>query len=96
MSFYPTCRNGEKAARRSLLQQCVLRHRGKTATVIAKDISTTGLGLERTPELKKNELVQVELTGGRRLIGAIVWASGTSAGVKLGKPLPPNDPLLGG
>jgi hypothetical protein len=85
-----------KAARRSLLQQCVLRHRGKTATVITKDISTTGLGLERTPELKKNDLVQVELTGGRRLIGAIVWASGTSAGVKLGKPLPPNDPLLGG
>jgi hypothetical protein len=85
-----------KAARRSLLQQCVLRHRGKTATVIAKDISTTGLGLERTPELKTNELVQVELTGGRRLIGVVVWASRTSAGVKLGKPLPPNDPLLAG
>lgn len=94
--FLPDMPQRRKTTRRSLLQQCVLRHRGKTATVIAKDISTTGLGLERTPELKANELVQVELTGGRRLIGVVVWTSGTSAGVKLGKPLPPNDPLLVG
>ena len=85
-----------KTTRRSLLQQCVLRHRGKTATVIAKDISTTGLGLARTPELKANEVVQIELNGGRRLMGVVVWASGATAGVRLGKPLPPNDPLLAG
>lgn len=85
-----------RTTRRSLLQQCVLRYRGKTATVMAKDISTTGVGLEHTPELKSDELVQLELTGGRRLIGVVVWASGTSAGVRLGRHLPPNDPLLVG
>lgn len=85
-----------RTTRRSLLQQGILRYRGKTAAIMAKDISTTGVGLEHTPELKPEELVQIELTGGRRLFGVIVWASGTSAGVKLGKVLPPNDPLLVG
>lgn len=85
-----------RAARRSLLQQVTLRHRGKNSPVIAKDISATGLGLDRVPELKLDELVQVELTGGRRLMGMVVWIRGTSAGIRLGKPLPPNDPLLGG
>lgn len=90
----PNMPQRRKTTRRSLLQQGMLRYRGKTAPVIAKDISTTGLGLERAPELKRDELVQVELTGGRRLMGVVVWASGPSAGVRLGKPLPPNDPLL--
>lgn len=85
-----------KATRRSLLQQCVLRHKGKTSTIIVKDISTTGLGLARTPELKPDEVVQIELNGGRRLMGVVVWATGGTAGVRFGKPLPPNDPLLVG
>ena len=92
----PNMPQRRRTTRRSLLQQGMLRYRGKMSSVIAKDISTTGLGLERAPELKIQELVQVELTGGRRLMGVIVWASGSSAGVKLGKPLPPNDPLLVG
>jgi hypothetical protein len=82
------------ASRRSLLQQAILRHRGKSSPVIAKDISSTGLGLERVPELKAQELVQIELTCGRRLMGLVMWIRGSSAGIKLGKPLPPNDPLL--
>jgi hypothetical protein len=85
-----------RAARRSLLQQVTLRYRGKNAPVIAKDISATGLGLDRVPELKLEELVQIEMTGGRRLMGMVVWIKGVTAGVRLGKPLPPNDPLLGG
>lgn len=85
-----------RAARRSLLQQVTLRHRGKNTPVIAKDISATGLGLDRVPELKLEELVQIEMTGGRRLMGMVVWIKGVTAGIRLGKPLPPNDPLLGG
>jgi hypothetical protein len=85
-----------RAARRSLLQQVILRYRGKNSAVIAQDISATGIGLDRVPELKLDELVQVEMTGGRRLMGMVVWIRGASAGIKLGKPLPPNDPLLGG
>jgi hypothetical protein len=85
-----------RAARRSLLQQVTLRYRGKNAPVIAKDISATGLGLDRVPELKLEELVQIEMTGGRRLMGMVVWIKGVTAGIRLGKPLPPNDPLLGG
>jgi hypothetical protein len=85
-----------RAARRSLLQQATLRHRGKNTPVIAKDISATGLGLDRIPELKLDELVQIEMTGGRRLMGMVVWIRGVTAGIRLGKPLPPNDPLLGG
>lgn len=85
-----------RAARRSLLQQATLRYRGKNAPVIAKDISETGLGLDRVPELKLEELVQIEMTGGRRLMGMVVWIKGVTAGIRLGKPLPPNDPLLGG
>ncbi|NJO22383.1 MAG: PilZ domain-containing protein [Sphingomonadales bacterium] len=85
-----------RAARRSLLQQVTLRHRGKNTPVIAKDISATGVGLDRVPELKLEELVQIEMTGGRRLMGMVVWIKGVTAGIRLGKPLPPNDPLLGG
>lgn len=90
----PNMPQRRKTTRRSLLQQCTLRYRGKTASVIAKDISATGLGLERAPDLKAQELVQIELMGGRRVIGVVAWAAGSSAGIKLGKPLPPNDPLL--
>jgi hypothetical protein len=86
-----------QAARRSLLQECTLRHRGKASQVIARDISVTGLGIERTPpELKTGELVQIELAGGRRLMGLVVWTNGSTAGIRLGKPLTPNDPLLTG
>lgn len=92
--FLPDMPQRRRTARRSLLQQVMLRYRGKTAPVIAKDISTTGLGLERAPDLKSQELVQIELNGGRRLIGLVVWTKDGSAGVRLGKPLPPNDPLL--
>jgi len=83
-----------RAARRSLLQQCTLRYRGKSAPVIAKDISATGLGLERIPDLKASEVVQIELTGGRKLMGLVMWVRGTSAGIRLGRALLPNDPLL--
>ncbi len=92
----PELTQRRRAARRSLLQQVMLRHRGKNTPVIAKDISATGLGLERVPELKLEELVQIEMTGGRRLMGMVVWIRGAAAGIRLGKPLPPNDPLLGG
>lgn len=85
-----------RTARRSLLQQVSLRHRGKNTLVIAKDISATGLGLDHVPELQLEELVQIEMTGGRRLMGMVVWIKGDTAGIRLGKPLPPNDPLLGG
>ncbi|HVY43931.1 MAG TPA: PilZ domain-containing protein [Hyphomicrobiaceae bacterium] len=94
--FLPDMPQRRRSARRSLLQQCSLRYRGKTAPVIAKDISTTGMGIERTPDLKNQELVQIELNGGRRLIGLVVWTKGTTAGVRFGKHLPPNDPLLVG
>jgi hypothetical protein len=94
--YLPEMPQRRKTVRRSLLQQCVLRYRGKTVPVIAKDISTTGLGLERAPDLKLDELVQIELNGGRRLMGLVAWTKGTSAGVRLGKPLPSNDPLLVG
>jgi hypothetical protein len=83
-----------RTVRRSLLQQCTLRYRGKTTPVIARDISATGLGLERIPDLKPDEVVQIELTGGRRLMGLVMWVRNGSAGIKLGRPLPPNDPLL--
>ncbi|HEX6611533.1 MAG TPA: PilZ domain-containing protein [Hyphomicrobiaceae bacterium] len=92
----PDLTQRRRAARRSLLQQVTLRHRGKNTPVIAKDISATGLGLDRVPELKLEELVQIEMTGGRRLMGMVVWIRGVTAGIRLGKPLPPNDPLLGG
>lgn len=92
----PDLTQRRRAARRSLLQQVMLRHRGKNTSVIAKDISATGLGLDRVPELKLEELVQIEMTGGRRLMGMVMWIRGSTAGIRLGKPLPPNDPLLGG
>ncbi len=92
----PELTQRRRASRRSLLQQVMLRHRGKTTPVIAKDISATGLGLDRVPEVKLEELVQIEMTGGRRLMGMVVWIKGDTAGIRLGKPLPPNDPLLGG
>lgn len=93
---FPDLPQRRRASRRSLLQQATLRYRGKNAPVIAQDISATGLGLDRVPELRLEELVQIEMTGGRRLMGMVVWIKGASAGIKLGKPLPPNDPLLGG
>ena len=87
MSSFRICRNAAAPRGEAFLQQVTLRHRGKNSAVIAKDISATGLGLDRVPELKLEELVQIEMTGGRRLMGMVVWIRGSSCRHQIGQAL---------
>lgn len=84
------------APRRMLNRPCVVEHQGKTVQAIVKDISSSGLGLERAPGMTPQKVALVELQGGRCLACVVVWAKGASAGLKFHTALHPNDPLLAG
>jgi hypothetical protein len=67
---------------------------GAAYAAFAKDISADGLGLKDAPALPLRHDIEVELRGGRRLSGTIVWVGGGKLGVQFGSTLPRNDPLL--
>jgi hypothetical protein len=70
------------------------KHNRKTSEAFVRDVSAGGLGLERVPQLVPDSIVFVELPSGRRFAGTVAWCDNAAAGIRLSKPLLPNDPLL--
>jgi len=83
-----------RSARRTLCQPCIVKHNRKTSEAFVRDVSAGGLGLERVPQLVPDSIVFVELPSGRRFAGTVAWCDNAAAGIRLSKPLLPNDPLL--
>lgn len=84
------------SARRTLCQPCIFTHDRNTSQAFVRDVSSTGLGLERVPQLVPDSVVRVELPSGRSFVGVVAWCEGSAAGIRFAKPLLPNDPLLWG
>jgi hypothetical protein len=91
--FVPELPQRRSAARRKLNVACVVEHQDATLRAIAKDVSTSGLGLEQVKGLVPQKVALVEFADGRCLAGVVVWAKGSAAGLKFDRPLGLDDPL---
>lgn len=93
--FLPMLPQRRRSARRMLQQTCTIYYRGRTAKALAYDVSRGGFGL-RQLNCELPASIELELPDGRRFSAAVIWQNGEAAGVRLDKPLRPNDPLLWG
>jgi len=94
LPFLPELPQRRPAARREANTPCIVEHLGKTARAVVKDISSSGLGLERAPPMTPQKVALVEFEDGRCFAGVVVWAKGANAGIKFDTPLRPDDPIL--
>ena len=92
--FFPKLPQRRHSSRRSLGQTCRLLYRKAIVSAFAKDISEGGIGLLRTPFLRTDDVVTVELASGRRFKGIVAWTRGEAAGVRFFETLNASDPLL--
>lgn len=77
-------------------QACQVVATGRQFEAFAKDISASGMGLERTAPLRVNDVVTIVLASGRQFGGSVAWIARSSAGIQFVKRLPLSDPLLCG
>ncbi|MGH1419225.1 MAG: PilZ domain-containing protein [Hyphomicrobiaceae bacterium] len=93
---YPDIPQRRRSTRVGLLQRCEVHCDGVSFNAFAKDISETGIGIERCRALELGKTINVKLAGGRHLFGHVVWSHSNKAGISLALPLHPSDPLLFG
>jgi hypothetical protein len=92
--YIPELPQRRPAPRRVIDKPCVVEHQGKTVRAIVKDISSSGLGLERVSEMAPHKVALIEFEDGRCIAGVVIWCNGPSAGIKFDAPLNPTDALL--
>jgi len=85
-----------RSSRRMMVEECRLRWRTRHCNAMVRDISSGGIGLSSTPDLREGDPIVVELDCGRSFSGIVAWARDGEAGVEFSTPLPLNDPLLSG
>lgn len=77
-----------RATRKAIRQIGVVSSRGRRSQTMVLDISTQGLKIEATPELRLGELIEVEWSSGERFRGRTVWVANGQAGVSLETEIP--------
>lgn len=83
-----------RVRRQSIDLAAQLERPGRVDEVRVVDISQGGLGFSGISDAVRGEQAVIVLAGGRRLAGTVAWTSGDRAGLKLGEPIPLQDPLL--
>lgn len=83
-----------RGLRIQLNSEAVLTHRGGVSTVIVRDVSQGGLGLEGVEAMRPGSAVSLLLPTGRKLSGEVHWQEGTRAGINLTERLALSDPLM--
>lgn len=91
----PVLPQRRREPRFTLLQPCNILIRNQSLPAVARDISRNGLGISCRAELPLREQVVVELKGGRKFRGRIVWIREGNQGIQFDDPLALTDPLLG-
>ncbi len=90
----PSLPQRRREPRYALLQPCMIYTRNSAYPGFARDVSQNGLGISCKGELKLRESVTVELRGGRRLRGRVVWNKNGQQGLQFETPLDYGDPLI--
>jgi len=72
----------------------LLHCRGRTQSVVIRDVSLGGMKLEFAFGLVPGDEVEVELTSARKLQGTIAFSVAAYCGVAFPTPLAEDDPLL--
>lgn len=82
-----------RETRHDMRADAIARFPNGTVSVVIRDASLSGLGLEMDRRSKPGERVSLTI-GSRELTGEIAWADGRRAGLKLDQRLLPGDHLL--
>jgi len=90
----PALPQRRREPRYALLQPCMVYARNNVYPGFARDVSQNGLGISCKGELRLRENVTIELRGGRRLRGRIVWNKNGQQGLQFETPLDYGDPLI--
>ncbi|MFA5957145.1 PilZ domain-containing protein [Hyphomicrobium sp.] len=90
----PVLPQRRKTRRYVLVQPCTIRGRNVNAAVIARHISSNGIGLESDQDFELKERVIVELRNGRKIRGTIVWMRNKQLDVQFEETLAASDPLF--
>ena len=89
-----------KIRRLRLWQRSVVRmpaallRAGRRSPTLVRDLSRHGAGLVGEGGLERDEIVALELAGGRILFGRVRWRVGMHAGIAFDVALAADDPLL--
>ncbi len=94
--YYPDLPQRRRGTRVGLLQACEVAFGARTISAFARDISESGIGMERCQVLPIGTPVNVKLALGRQLSGHVVWGHSNMMGISLSQHLHPSDPLLFG
>lgn len=75
-------------------QAARLLSKGQAKPVLVENVSRTGLGLSGVSGLEAGEIVALEISGGDRLSGRVMWERSGRAGIQLEQMLPPDHMLI--
>lgn len=90
----PTLPQRRREIRYSILQQCTVTIRNMTVPAIARDVSRTGIGIACAAEFRLRDNIIIELKGGRRFKGRVVWIKDGRQGIQFDESLEQSDPFL--
>ena len=92
----PVLPQRRKTPRYVLLQPCKITDKAGSSVAFARDIATSGMGLDCERDFALREKVIVELRSGRKMKGIIVWTHQKKVNVQFDEPLMREDPLIAG
>ncbi|MGL5447984.1 MAG: methyl-accepting chemotaxis protein, partial [Rhabdaerophilum sp.] len=77
-----------RATRKAIRQIGVVSTRGRRSQTIVLDVSSSGLKIEATPELRLGDPIEIEWSSGERFRGRAVWIANGQAGISLETEIP--------
>lgn len=77
-----------RATRKAIRQIGLVSARGRRSQTMVLDISSQGLKIEATPELRLGDFIEIEWSSGERFRGRTVWIANGQAGVSLETEIP--------
>lgn len=77
-----------RATRKAIRQIGVVSSRGRRSQTMVLDISSSGLKIEATPELRLGDLIEIEWSSGERFRGRTIWIANGQAGISLETEIP--------
>ena len=93
---YPSWAQRRQRVRALVNLRATACYGGVTRTILVRDASYGGLGLDYAPGLQVGVPIVLTLEGGRYFEAVVAWCHGERAGVKFPAELTADDPLLAG
>jgi PilZ domain len=80
--------------RRNTWVCAVVHFKGRTQSVVVRDVSRGGMKIEFTYGLAPGDQIEIEFMSGRKLQGTVAWSVAAYCGVEFPTLLAEDDPVL--